>query len=240
MTELKTQAALCEFNCSGCKVSYEDRMVKDNITLKMKDKNIQQKLLKEPTLTLEKIVEYCRISEVSQQQFDMLEVQKEVDVVRQCNSIKTCQNCGYKHKYEGFCPAKGKTCSKCGRTNHFAKVCSFKGQRNTVNEISEGATNSTKEDPNNILLENDSDVMSLQLGVFTVMEDLKLNEVSSWSEEIQVNSEIINFKLDSGAEISTLPLSLVKKICKFEELKPIKLNLIAYGGYKLKCEGMIS
>lgn len=156
---------------------------------------------------MEKIVEYCRIAEVSQQQFDMLDVQKEIDVVRQYNSVKICQICGYKHKYEGFCPAKGKTCSKCGGTNHFAKVCSFNVQQNTVNEISQDAHKSIKEDPNNIVLEKDSDVMSLQLGVFTVMEDLDLKEVSSWSEEIQVNSEIINFKLDSGAEISTLPLS---------------------------------
>lgn len=240
LTELKTQAAFCDFNCSSCKVSYEERMVKDNITLKLKDKNVQQKLLKEPKLKLEEIVEFCRIAEVGRNQFEIIE-EKEIDIVKQhVNSNQICQNCGYKHKYDGFCPAKGKTCAKCGKINHFANVCSFKApERNKLHEVSDGGSSSKKEDSSNVD-GKESDVMSLQYGIFTVMEDLTMNEVSSWSEDIQVNSEIINFKLDSGAEISTLPLSLARKICKLDDISPIKLNLVAYGGYKLKCEGMIS
>lgn len=176
LTELKTQAALCEFNCSSCKLSYEDRMVKDNITLKLKDKSIQQRLLKEPKLKLEEIVEFCRISEVGRNQFDVLE-EREIDIVRQYNSNKICENCGYKHKCEGFCPAKGKTCSKCGKINHFSNVCFYKGpEGNKLHEVRQIPSSSGKEDPNNIDEEKDEGVMSLQYGIFAVMEDLTLNE----------------------------------------------------------------
>ncbi|XP_071057334.1 uncharacterized protein [Onthophagus taurus] len=60
ITELRTQAALCEFKCENdkCRQTYEDRMIRDKLVTSIFDKNVQQRLLGESDISLEKIQGY--------------------------------------------------------------------------------------------------------------------------------------------------------------------------------------
>ncbi|XP_030759604.1 uncharacterized protein LOC115885003 [Sitophilus oryzae] len=119
-----------------------DDMIRDRIVMGILDKVIQERLLREPKLTLEKAVDVCRATESSKSQSKILRNESQVDAVQknsdQENNKKPCNFCGYKHGKSGKCPAYGKTCAKCQGRNHFAAVCRKK-------EVRPERNNKTKE-----------------------------------------------------------------------------------------------
>lgn len=66
----------------------------------------------------------------------------------------------------------------------------------------------------------------------------------SWIQTVMVENEFINFKLDSGADVSILPYCILNKIfeknpmlkCKLTE---IPITLYAYGNFKIPTIGLI-
>lgn len=132
ITQLKKQASFCNFVCEKpeCKQSYADRMIRDRVLLGLIEKQIQQRLIREPDMTLVKIQEYIKSIEVSQQHIQMLSSQEqEVNIVK----VKfKCTRCGYEHQ-RGQCPAYNKTCNNCQRKNHFTKMCGSKQFNNKLN-----------------------------------------------------------------------------------------------------------
>lgn len=123
ITELKRQAANCQFICTNetCNQSYSDRMIKDRVILGIRDKHIQQRLIREPDMSLLKIQEYCKSIEISKQHLKLLSPEEE-----EVNAVKIkhkCQRCGFEHQIPGRCPAYNKTCAICQKKNHFAKMC---------------------------------------------------------------------------------------------------------------------
>ncbi|KAB0792273.1 hypothetical protein PPYR_14232 [Photinus pyralis] len=57
-----------------------------------------------------------------------------------------------------------------------------------------------------------------------------------WTKEVLVNGQPVVFKLDTGAEVSTLPLSILKKVAPNSVIKKSNITLISYGdpNFKLK------
>ncbi|KAK9686016.1 Myb/SANT-like DNA-binding domain [Popillia japonica] len=102
-----------------CVGSDRDRMV-----IGIYDKNIQQGLLRENDLTLEKIKDYCKSIELSKQHSKLLNPQEEIRLVRSKTGQEkiNCKKCGYNH-IRSRCPAYNKTCAIGQQKNHFAKVC---------------------------------------------------------------------------------------------------------------------
>lgn len=142
LTELQTAASTCEFK-------EEESMIRDRIVLGISDKNLQERMLREPDLTMKKAAEFCRTAEASRKHVTALQQKSEVCVVSQkkCasdnrpkqsasvpsnkksfgdkskkSSEYQCKKCGYKHKPKS-CPAYNKVCAKCKQLNHFAKLC---------------------------------------------------------------------------------------------------------------------
>lgn len=117
ITELKRQAANCEFVCENgaCKKSYVEKMIKDRVILGLKDKHVQQRLIRESDMTLTKIQEYCKSIELSKEHIKLLSTPEEVNVVQ---TKFQCTRCGYEH-VRGKCPAYDKTCNNCQRKKPF-------------------------------------------------------------------------------------------------------------------------
>ena len=72
-TELRTRAANCEFHES-------DNMTRDNIVFGIRDRPVQEKLLREYDLTLEKALDICRASETSKEQYHAMSLQHQQDI----------------------------------------------------------------------------------------------------------------------------------------------------------------
>lgn len=125
-----------------------------------------------------------------------------------------CTYCGTTHQPRK-CPAYGKTCHKCKRNNHFSSVCVAK----TVACLS-------ADDESN---ESESDVY-----IINTLDAINVNEIEtaekSWIERIKVEEKEMPFKVDSGAGIDVLPLSMMEKIKGEIEIRQTKIKLRPYVG----------
>ena len=92
-------------------------------------------------------------------------------------------------------------------------------------------------------------VQKLTLFIGTVnIDQLDSSRDKSWYSEIRVDNMPIRFKLDTGAEANVLPLKTFKSMkrkvrCERREhlqLQPTKTVLVAYGGMRLRPEGLLT
>ena len=154
--------------------------------------------IKELSSSAAKSSEACAtdcVSEIQKQTVDQVKAKKPQD---------NCSRCGYSVHTKGTCPAIGSTCRKCNGRNHFSKVCRSSRRVNHVNE------------------------MTTQLP--SKVDSLFIDTVASrdsegvWSKLVRVDgiSEPVEFKLDTGADVSVIPSSLCKNIKLRAPIKKLK------------------
>ena len=96
--------------------------------------------------------------------------------------------CSYTHKH-GSCPAYSKVCNSCHKKGHLSKCC-----ENLINIDESKFYN--------------SDDKYLFIGLVTSNDNLKFEENDNkWSIDLDTNGSLINFKIDSGAQVNILPLN---------------------------------
>lgn len=109
--------------------------------LGIQDPSLQERLLREPDLTLKRTVDSVRACEVSRQQIKVISARSNADIdavnIRKKNDYKPdieCTACGRRHK-KGECPAFNKLCNFCRKRNH-AVMCRQKtdGESRSVPE----------------------------------------------------------------------------------------------------------
>ncbi|KAL4704341.1 hypothetical protein ACJJTC_010726 [Scirpophaga incertulas] len=196
-----------------------DSLIKDQIIRGLR-KNIVERLLKEVNLDLPLCIKLCKTYEVTEKQIkefefeesssphqinkinkrhnkeqeniktnnqkQRTETQKNTYYERKVyneNKKKECQRCGYIHGFK--CPAFNKQCIKCRKFGHFAKMC-----RNVVKVIQQ-------EDEENFVLS------------VKHVDSVKKSELY---ESVQLQSKIIDFKLDTGSDCDVLPLKYVEQL----------------------------
>lgn len=126
---------------------------------------------------------------------------------------RQCDRCGGQHRSKDLCPARGKQCNKCSKFNHFARVC----RSNKVNVI---------DDNEYVQIEN----------VNSVIEDGQ----AFASLLIGPKQKPVKFKIDTGAQVNILPLSVFHKSGVKGPLRSTNVRLTAYNGTALKTKGTIS
>jgi hypothetical protein len=163
---------------------------------------------------------------------------------------KTCGKCMSAHPHNK-CPAYGQQCLYCKKIGHFKRAC-LKLKNKQLREM-EGNTGGYGGDGNSVDdINQDPDAF---LGSLTAsagadyMEsqdgEVCLNTVSVndnepvWFKDIKVNNQDVCFKIDTGADVSVLPLSEYKKIIPPPPLQKSKVNLKSPGG-KVKCIGVFT
>lgn len=140
--------------------------------------------------------------------------------------ISDCRNCGYTHKIRE-CPAYGKVCGSCSKPNHFSKMCRFKN----VNSI-RAFNNSFCSDY------SDNDELyigSIESGPAKVTDD---SVVYPWLETVVVEEKNVPFKIDTGAEIDVIPVSVLKRLDRRIKVRKTGTKLRAFGGQRIIPIGM--
>lgn len=265
ITEIRNQAANCNFTCSKgtCKAEYVDRMIRDKLVIGVSNKDLQSKLLQENDANSNKLIDICKSYELSVNHQQLLNA--EIDAIKiNKKSNKNvpaefqCKKCGYSHK-KSKCPAYGKRCMKCSQFNHFSSMCQSKFNNSSKSSQSNNQSNNnaTINQPSPMVREvsaNEDNVShdNENAGTFKIFEPIvfkirnvdNINFTRSWIQAVLVENVIVDFKLDSGADISIIPINIINEILKLTPNIKNNINhspvvLYAYGNHKIPTKGLI-
>ena len=195
----------------------------------IKDRRLSEKLQLDPILTLEKATQQVKHSELVRSQEGIIHGNSEpikIDrVVKIQNAPKRrktvtrhssvtqwynkpqkhCSRCLGEPHSQKQCPARDAVCHNCKQKGHWSKACRNKRQ---VSELKE---------------ECDSDPYFM---VEVTMIDTEETGARVWTASIQIAKEQIEFKLDSGADVTVLPESTYHKLQVNPELQSTKYCLV--------------
>ena len=141
--ELRDLVSRCEYK------TLTDEMIRDQIVEKCNSKQIREKLLMEPDLTLTKALEIAGYHEractdaelISGESFDVQAVDKGKWEPRRDkkSNIKKCYRCGaIDHlSFSEKCPARNVSCKNCKKQGHFSKMCLSRGRVSIVENLNE-------------------------------------------------------------------------------------------------------
>ena len=239
VNDLRTAVKRCEFKDS-------EEMLRDRIIFGISDKEVQQKLIVKGSVTLADVVTMCRTNEAAKGYIQTVQTEgaKAVEVLQKKNpSSETykkkqqddsqkkqetvtrflCTRCKTKHCVRN-CPAFGKKCHRCGKMNHFKICCRVKEVREVKNdEFTASGSEAT------LMVEGIKKYCS---GVNTVGK--------AWYEDVKLYGSVVKMKLDTGAEVNTIPEKLVRQLkCMNKIVRDTKMLLESWGGYKIKPLGFI-
>lgn len=189
-----------------------EELIRDRIVVGLRDAKLSESLQMDPELTLEKTITRVRHSEEIKRQQPVLrgsmDERQSVDIdairthskrglkegnkhsahIKPGNKDRAtgCGRCGNttNHQWKD-CPAKDAECRNCKRKGQFAQKCRSAGG---IHDITEDST------------EYDSDLSFL--GEVVIDVDCVENE---WTENLELNGETKEFKLDTGAGVTAIP-----------------------------------
>lgn len=221
-TNLRQLLETC--NYSGNNAPLEDQLLRDRIVQGVYDKSLQESLLRIESLTLDKAAQMCRAAEISKTQVKEMNPTIEIDAVKkqQEKSFK-CRRCQTTHGLRQ-CPAYGKKCSKCGNLNHFAVSCRVRKIRTVSAKVQNNQLSSDSED-------------SIYCGC---VKGTTVANKEDWVEEILIEKKHIKCRIDSGADVSVMPIKVFKKLETSLQLKPCNKSLEAFQGSKVTPVGMVN
>lgn len=237
ITDLHKLAEQCEFQ------ALKDELIRDRIVVGIKDRRLSERLQLDPKLTLEAATQQVKQSELVKSQQGIVHgtMNEPIKIDRvakprpaqkkkaiqthqsnkppQQNKQKSCPRCLGEFHYQKQCPARAAICHKCNKKGHWSKAC-----RNTkhLNEVTE---------------EEEED--SYFLGEIVTVEAVN-SQTKAWTASILVNNKQIQFKIDSGADVTVIPESTYAQLATKTELQGTNKVLLGPCNYKMKCLGKYS
>ena len=211
-----------------------DQILRDQLVTGIGDVKVDQRLLRDNKLNLEKALNIIRAAENTEVQMKEMNLQAGLHAVRQTQNenesneaapksdkvaIKDCKYCGRNHK-KCKCLAFGQTYRKCGIKNHFAAKCQAKNRVAAMQDQDGFYLGTTK------------------IGENKVCETVTLTMLNQGDD---VPNGDVQFLMDTGAECNVLPLTVYQKVTGDMDLKKLDKNkrsmLILANGYEQPIEG---
>ncbi len=215
---LYQMAETCDFG------ALKEESIRDRIVVGITDRELSNRLQVISDLTLETTIQQVRQAEMVKTQ----NKSTEVDAVRryQAPSHKTaqqrarpqprssqssqpsqtshhkrsnygnpmCNQCGYRHGNERKCPAIDGSCRKCGRKGHFARRCRTKQLGEVAGPDDQASSGST-----------------FFIGSVDTVTCKDRND-PPWTVDLKVFNVSVNFKVDSGADVSVINMATYRTL----------------------------
>ena len=217
VTELKNMAATCEYG------TLKNDLVKDRIVIGVRDNDLRRRLLREPDLTLVRAVQLCQMHEASNNQIKSMDTKAVSEVLHHKKRYQAgksqpessgkshpelCEYCGYRKHTKSTCPATHENCNLCKKKGHFAKCCP---KIENVQEVTSEQTETADEH------------------FFLGSVDDK-NGDAPWRVDLTVNGDSVNFKIDSGADVTVMSESTYSCLENCPKLRRSDTSLDSPGG----------
>jgi len=234
VTTLRLRAASCQFG------DQTESMIRDRVVLGCPDRQVQERMLREADLTLQKALDVCRAAEATRAQIKTITSDSEAvhlvserivsqpdKAAQQSQSVRgrSCGNCGRSHPPKS-CPAFGKSCNACHKPNHFAKQCRSQGKFQTAPYKSRPGYRSKSRPRHNSstsVSEVQSDVEMLHISTCNRTEGQ-----TSWFKDFEIFGKQITCKLDSGAEANVMSIDTLKEFIQNPQLESTNTVLTSY------------
>lgn len=238
VTTLRLRSKMCQFG------DQEESLIRDRVVIGCIDPRVQERLLREPDLTLQKTLTICRAAEATKEQLKSLRgdqsVCSSVDAVK---SKSECRNCGRSHPPRS-CPAFGKKCKNCGRNNHFWKQCRQPSEAVTGSQKFSTAkqfhrrTPSRERKPASGKKSEIHSVDRQPLFLDAVQNTSSSNIEKCWTKAFFINGTVTSCKLDSGAEANVMSKQVFDSLRYRPQLRNTESALFSYGGNRLSTIGV--
>ena len=234
ITALHGLAEKCNFG------TLREELIRDRLVVGLSDSTLSEKLQLDAELTLEKATTAAREKEAVKKQQAMMrkdfQEESHVDTVsnrskskprgqpRQ-NRVIQCRRCGRDYQGQHRCPAIHATCHNCHRKGHYRAIC-------------QSGTSKVKE----IQAEPDSDseeTASVNAAFLGIVHD-KSQDVQPWMISVSLNDVPMKFKMDTGADVSVIPLSSFRSLGNAVRLKAPNRVLCGPGRIVLPVIGYFS
>lgn len=228
VTSLRQQAKKCEFLCE-CKKSYAEREIRDQLITGVSDGRLRVRLLDKKEATLESALNTCQSYEAAREDVKRMEKQTvavvaaeqendaEVYAVKKQLGQRKCYSCGFvpfTMDHKDKCPMKEIVCYGCKEKGHIRSKC----RKNLP------ATVTSRR------------VRAVQQPGMVKIHQIRANK---WIRKYWVNGQIVNFKIDSGAEVNCIPIRFVKKGIRRSSIRLFDYNnkpIKTAGEAKLNCK----
>lgn len=223
ITDLHSLANTCEWG------ELKDDMILLVLIIGMNETSVSDRLQLDPDLKLEKAI--CTLrqhEELVRQKKDLQgetvsEISKKYSK-KQENKTKTnnsnkpnknqdiCNRCGYeRHKTLNECPAKKANCGFCGGVGHYNKMC-FARKNSTKHARGVGCSDSSSDE--------------------SFIGEIRSDGKDPWTQKLDVVCEgikvkPINFKLDTAADVTMIPVHLIKEIIGQISLRSTKTSVFS-------------
>ena len=198
---------------------------------------VQERLLREPELTLIKAINICKTAEISQRQLEVMQpgtqavnviAQKKRNLQRKPEKQQItnmqCKYCAGSHK-KGKCPAYGKKCRSCGKLNHFSKVCMSSTKVHQLEEAS-----------GNDIMEQTYD--SFFIGILHSDAD---GNNDKWEVDLIIENKNVRCKLDTGAEANVISSKVLNSLkIPTRNIEPTMTKLRVFGGKMITPVGKVT
>ncbi|CAC5421269.1 unnamed protein product [Mytilus coruscus] len=218
LTDLKLIAKNCEFE------HLKDGLIRDRIVCGTNSSRVKERLLREDGLTLDKAVGICRADEESRKQMKTLNEEEQVHALRRkTQNQRTNRNEGYAKKgpsrrdHEKRESNSSFSCGKCGTTHERRNCPAYDKNVHGLDEYSSC----------------ESDGENYFVGAVNRKTEIKENACFS---SFKLQGKTVQFKIDTGAQVNILPLSIYKKLSNLK-LSKTSTSLTSYSGDKLKVVG---
>lgn len=253
VTDLHCLAKHCQYG------QLAEELIRDRVVIGILDNKLSEILQLDPELTLEKAVAKVRASENIKKQQGVVrqdastdpDKNDKVDAVNnykhkntgrpgqnrsskgtghsntsRLNSNRNCHRCGKEFHPVEKCPARNAICRKCNKKGHWAAEC----RRKNIAEV-----------------EGDSDngvefLGEVTGGPKTSCVNSNINTVCSqkaWYAIVKINALQVKFKIDTGADVSVVPQSIIERVTPSINLEHTDKQLFGPGKTPLPIVGKV-
>jgi hypothetical protein len=183
---------------------------------------VKFELLKEADKSLDMLINIGKTTEIAyklafnhekeQEQTQMFQFQRKkyyknrnggVQPNSSINQNITCYCCGKIGHLKAQCSLKDKFCSECGAKGHIYKVCSKNKASTQVKNLNMVDTTIREEDKD---IEHNKN-MGAETETFDIFYFSDKNKIPPSTLQVRVNDKIIEFEVDTGADVSTITWS---------------------------------
>ena len=211
ITHLYQLAENCDYG------ELKSEMIRDRLVVGIKDSALSENLQIDADLTLEKAKKRIRQREAVQEQQQLLKggTSSTLEEIRSHRGgfknrprakpspkhPKQCTRCGKELHSRDKCPARDVTCHRCQKKGHYSTQCYSK--RTSTAPVSE------------VTSESHLDTAFL--------DTLTTGLETSWTIKLQLQRQMLTFKMDTGAEVTAISEESYKNLGKHQLTPPEKI-----------------